>query len=179
MEGLICFMQFLVSASCVWSFLSLQNLVSWRRCIFTSASKYWIPLISCNWLVCWNIGISYSLLCHVELYFWILLALDMGSGRAVHNPFFCSKFTLSLLYITIESEDEGLTLDDCCLFHRCFCRHFYQIFLWNRSRACLPPFGTSNTWHWNYLVWIHVYEGKECNLHGQPVLFFSSIFLHL
>ncbi|KAL3381056.1 hypothetical protein AABB24_001267 [Solanum stoloniferum] len=45
--------------------------------------------------------------------------------------------------------------------------------------ACLPPFGTSNTWHWNYLVWIHVYEGKECNLHGQPVLFFSSIFFHL
>ncbi|KAH0750486.1 hypothetical protein KY290_029718 [Solanum tuberosum] len=61
-------------------------------------------------------SISYSLLCHVELYFWILLALDMGSGRAVHNPFFCSKFTLSLLYITIESESIP------CLLYRLVCR---------------------------------------------------------
>ena len=103
----------------------------------------------------------------MELYFWILLALDLGSGRAVHSPFFCSKFTLSLLNITLEcgtwslsckfcsklliyywrrflyrklsvyAEDKGLTLDDCCLFHRCFYWHFYQIFLWNRSRVRL------------------------------------------
>lgn len=44
MEGLIC----------VWSFLSLQNLVRWKRCIFACASKYWIPLFSCDWLVCWQ-----------------------------------------------------------------------------------------------------------------------------
>ncbi|KAG5627066.1 hypothetical protein H5410_012284 [Solanum commersonii] len=48
-------------------------------------------------------GVSYSLMCLVELFFWIFLAIDLGSGREVHSPFFCSKFTLSLLYITIES----------------------------------------------------------------------------
>uniref|UniRef100_A0A3Q7EJY8 Uncharacterized protein n=1 Tax=Solanum lycopersicum TaxID=4081 RepID=A0A3Q7EJY8_SOLLC len=48
-------------------------------------------------------GVSYSLMCLVELFFWIFLAIDLGSGRAIHSPFFCSKFTLSVLYITIES----------------------------------------------------------------------------
>ncbi|KAJ8565554.1 hypothetical protein K7X08_008130 [Anisodus acutangulus] len=49
------------------------------------------------------LGISYSLLCHVEFYFWIILALDRGSWGAVHSPFICSMFTLALLYITMES----------------------------------------------------------------------------
>ncbi|WMV11148.1 hypothetical protein MTR67_004533 [Solanum verrucosum] len=53
------------------------------------------------------IGVSYSLMCHAELYFWILLALVLGRGRAVHSPFFCSKFTRALLYITNDNESES------------------------------------------------------------------------
>ncbi|WMV11140.1 hypothetical protein MTR67_004525 [Solanum verrucosum] len=85
-----------------------------------------------------NIGVSYSLLCHVELYFWILLALDhLGSGMAVHSPFFCSKFTLALLCITIESEAEDLTIAVCSLYLGCFFLPCYQISLRNLSTVRL------------------------------------------
>ncbi|KAH0750487.1 hypothetical protein KY290_029719 [Solanum tuberosum] len=54
------------------------------------------------------IGVSYSLMCHAELYFWILLAFVLGRGRAVHSPFFCSKFTRALLYITNGNESGSI-----------------------------------------------------------------------
>ncbi|KAG5627069.1 hypothetical protein H5410_012287 [Solanum commersonii] len=56
------------------------------------------------------IGVSYFLLCHVEFYFWILLALDLGSRRAGHSYFFCSKFTLAVHYSTMESDSYSLKL---------------------------------------------------------------------